>query len=219
MRVNSSSVAPFFMMLILLPAIGIGAETWRFSASQVSSNQGGGSKSNTILDGNARVESDNMIITAAHLELGGEDYTRITGSGGVSLTDSERGVTITSERFDYDRNAKLIRFREQVSLVDQEKGIVIRCESMDLQEEDDLVLMQVSVRLIRDETVCRGEFATFFMEENILDISGRPVVWREADEYRADRIRVNLDTDEIIMEGAVAGALTTKSEDEAPENE
>lgn len=206
-------------LLILFLSTGIGAETWRFSASEVSSNQGGGSKSNTILDGNARVESDNMVITAAHLELGGEDYTRISGSGGVSLTDSERGVTIESERFDYDREAKIIRFREQVSLVDQEKGIVIRCESMDLQEEDDLLIMQVSVRLIQDQTVCRGEFATFLLEENILEISGRPVVWREADEYRADRIRVNLDTDEIVMEGAVAGALTTASEEESPEDE
>lgn len=217
MRIDLKTIVAFLLILIL--TTGLGAETWRFSASQVSSNQGGGSKSNTILDGNARVESDNMVITAAHLELGGEDYTLITGSGGVSLTDSERGVTITSGRFDYDRDAKIIRFREQVTLLDEEKGIVIRCESMDLQEEDDLVIMQVSVRLIRDETVCRGEFATFLMEENILEISGRPVVWREADEYRADRITVNLDTDEIVMEGAVAGALTTAKEDESPENE
>lgn len=217
MRVNLRSMAVLFLIMIL--SSGIGAETWRFSASQVSSNQGSGSRSNTILDGNARVESDTMVITAAHLELGGKDYTRISGSGGITLTDTERGVTINSGRFDYDREAKVIRFREQVSLLDQEKGIVIRCESMDLQEEDDLVVMQISVRLIRDETVCRGEFATFFMEENILEISGRPVVWREADEYRADRIRVNLDTDEIVMEGAVAGSLNTANEDGPPENE
>ena len=85
---------------------------------------------------------------------------------------------------------------------------------MDLQEEDDLIIMQVSVRLIKEDTICRGEFATFQMEGNLLEISGRPVVWRKNDEYRADRIRVNLDTDEIVMEGAVAGELTTANEDE-----
>jgi lipopolysaccharide export system protein LptA len=202
-------------ILLLSLSVGLGAETWRFSADQVSSSQGS-SNPKTILDGSARVESDNMLITATHLELGGVDYTRITGAGGVSLTDSDRGVTVTSGRFDYDRDAKIIRFREQVTLVDEEEGIVIRCESMDLQESDDLIIMQVSVRLIKEDTICRGEFATFQMEENILEISGRPVVWRKNDEYRADRIRVNLDTDEIVMEGAVAGELTTANEDEKP---
>lgn len=201
------------LLVLLTVSIGIGAETWRFSADQVSSTQGE-NKSKTILDGNARVESDKMVISASHLELGGQDYKRISGDGGVSLNDMDRGITVTSGRFDYDREAKIIRFREQVSLVDREEGIVIRCESLDLQEEDDLVIMQVSVRLIKDDTVCRGEFATFWMEENLLEISGRPVVWRKDDEYRANRIRVNLDTDEIVLEGAVAGALTTNSDND-----
>lgn len=211
MKIDLIRTLTILLLVTVYP--GIGAETWRFSADQVSSTQGS-ENSQTILEGGARVESDNMVISASHLELGGPEYSRITGYGGVSLTDMERGVTVTSGRFDYDRDVKVIRFREQVSLVDEEEGIVIRCESLDLQEEADLVIMQVSVRLIKDDTVSRGEFATFWMEENILEISGRPVVWRKDDEYRADRIRVNLDTDEIVMEGAVAGALTTKNEDD-----
>ncbi len=196
-------------LLFLAVSIGAAAETWRFSADQVSSTQSGDNPK-TILDGNARVESDNMVISASHLVLGGKDYNIISGEDGVSLTDRDRGITVSSGRFSYDREAKIIRFREQVSLIDEEKGIVIRCESLNLQEENDLVVMQVSVRLIKEDTVSRGEFATYWMNDNILEISGRPVVWRKDDEYRADRIRVNLDTDEITMEGAVAGALTTK---------
>jgi lipopolysaccharide export system protein LptA len=199
--------------VLMFSAAGAGAETWRFSADRVFSSETGDNPE-TVLDGNARVESGNMIITATHLVLGGEDYNTISGEKGVSLIDSDRGITIRSGRFDYDRTTKIIRFRNQVSLVDGEKGIVIRCESLNLQEENDLVIMQVSVRLIKDETVCRGEFATYWMEDNQLEISGRPVVWRKEDEYRADRIRVNLDTDEITMEGAVAGSLTTKKNDE-----
>jgi len=203
----------FVLPVLMISAVGAGAETWRFSADRVFSSETGDNPE-TVLDGNARVESENMIITATHLVLGGEDYNTISGEKGVSLTDSDRGITIRSGHFDYDRTAKIIRFRNQVSLVDGEKGIVIRCESLNLQEENDLVIMQVSVRLIKDETVCRGEFATYWMEDNQLEISGRPVVWRKEDEYRADRIRVNLDTDEITMEGAVAGSLTTKKNDE-----
>lgn len=196
-------------LLFIVVGIGVGAETWQFSADQVSSTQAGDNP-RTILDGNARVESDKLIISASHLVLGGKDYKSISGEKGVSLVDTERGISVSSERFEYDRVAKILSFREQVSLIDEDKDIVIRCESLNLQEENDLVIMQVSVRLIKGDTVSRGEFATYWMNDNILEISGRPVVWRKDDEYRADRIRVNLDTDEITMEGAVAGALTTE---------
>jgi len=211
--------APFYRRILFLLTFftvlgaGAAAETWRFSADQVFSSQSGDNPK-TVLDGNARVESEKMLITAEHLVLSGTDYSSISGEKGVTLTDSERGITVSSGRFDYDREAGIIRFREQVSLVDEEKGIVIRCESLNLQEDNDLVIMQVSVRLIKEDTVCRGEFATYWMEDNLLEISGRPVVWRKDDEYRADRIRVNLDTDEITMEGAVAGALTTGENEE-----
>ncbi len=214
MRAESRKIV--IILIFLITSISLAAETWRFTAAEVSSFPTGDNPK-TILDGDARVESDNMVIEASHLILGGTDYKRISGEGGITLTDTDRGITVKSERFDYDRDAKIIRFREQVLLIDEEKGIVIRCESLDLHEENNLVIMQVSVRLIKDETVSRGEFATYWMDDNLLEISGRPVVWRKDDEYRADRIRVNLDTDEIVMEGAVAGALTTKSDDEEEE--
>ena len=204
------------LLILLTAAAPLSAETWRFTANQVSSTQSS-SRSVTVLDGNARVASDTMTILADHLELGGENYSRISGSGGVRLTDSDKGIAIESGQFDYDRNAKIIRFREQVNLVDEEEGIVIRCESLDLLEEEDLVIMQVAVRLIKDDIVCRGEFADFRREENLLEISGRPVVWRGEDEYRANRITVDLNTDEIVMEGRVSGALTTESEEESSE--
>lgn len=190
-----------------------GAETWRFSAAQVSSSQREG-RSSTVLDGGVRVESETMLITANHLELSGADYENIGGHGEVSLTDRERNIIVTSSRFDYDRNAEIIRFREQVTLVDEEEGIVIRCESLDLLEAQEIVLMQSSVRLIKDQTVSRGEFAIFRMDDNLLEITGRPVVWKEGDEYEADRITVNLDTEEITLEGTVAGALSTKDEND-----
>lgn len=206
----ADALLPFLAVLLFFTGVtNLRAETWRFTADQVSSIQGD-QRNRTVLDGNARVESDSMEIEALHLELGGENFSLISGTGGIVLNDKDEGVAVEARRFEYDRKAKIIRFREQVTLVDDNEGIVIRCESLDLFEEEDLMVMQVSVRLIKDKTICRGEFASFRREENLLEISGRPVVWREDDEYRAQRITVNLDTDEIIMEGAVEGALTTQ---------
>ncbi|MCG8452197.1 MAG: hypothetical protein MI717_03320 [Spirochaetales bacterium] len=206
------SKALLFGIFFTLGALGFGEE-WTFSAQQVSSRRGGG-ETTTVLEGGARVESESMLILADTIELGGEENESIAGEGGVDLLDKEEGLSIRSQSFEYDRRAKLIRFRQQVSLIDEEEGIVIRCESLDFREEDDVVVMQVLVRLIKEETICRGEFATYSREDGLLEISGRPEVWRNDDVYRAQRITVDLENDEILLQGAVAGSLTTEDEDE-----
>ena len=193
------------------------AETWNFTADRVTSiqrDQG----SRTLLEGRARVESDDMEIRAESLELLGPDYDRISGSGSVVLIEIEKGITVESSRFDYDREQELIRFRGRVSLVDEEDGILIRAEALDFFEDDDFVVMTAAVRLIKENTIGRGEFATFRRDEKILELSGRPVVWQDGDEYRADRITVNLETDEIILEGAVEGLLITEGDEDPDEN-
>ncbi|PIE03930.1 MAG: hypothetical protein CSA76_06920, partial [Spirochaetales bacterium] len=126
--------------------------------------------------------------------------------------DKEKDIAIGCGRFEYDRETGIIHFRRQVEFTDESQNLVIRCEAMDLLEKEDIVIMQMAVRLIQDDIVCRGEFATFNRAQNTLAISGRPVVWRGEDEYRANRITVNLDTDDISLEGTVSGALTTQEE-------
>ena len=46
-------------------------------------------------------------------------------------------------------------------------------------------------------------------------MTGRPVVLRDGDEFRADRITVNLDTEYISLDGSVGGVLkdTAKEKD------
>jgi lipopolysaccharide export system protein LptA len=41
----------------------------------------------------------------------------------------------------------------------------------------------------------------------MLNLSGFPVVYKKDDEFRADRIRVDLNTDDVTMEGAVTGTI------------
>jgi lipopolysaccharide export system protein LptA len=196
--------------LIFAPIPGA-AEEWRFVAGEVSSVFAEG-REKTLLQGGARVSSDTKEIDADTLELFGSGLHRMEGNGNVVVRDLEEGITISAQKVEYDRDAGILRFRERVVLEDENEGLVIRCESLENRENENLVFMQVSVRLIKDDLVCRGEFALYRRDDDMLEISGMPVVWRDEDEYRAERIRVNLDTEEIILEGDVAGSLTTGEE-------
>lgn len=209
MKMNSRLISSsYFLLILCFSAAYISAETWNFTANRVTSIQREG-ENQTILDGQTRVVSDDLIIEADHIELIGSDNEIIKGNGSVSLTDIEDGVNIQSNSFYYDRELEIINFRGLVTLLDEEEGIVIRCESLDLYEKEDLVILQSSVRLIQEEDniVGRGEFAKYYRETDLLELTGKPVVWQNDDRYNADRINVNLNTDEISMEGRVEGKL------------
>jgi len=195
-----------------LSGLEIGAESWRFSADEVKRIDKE-DESRTVLSGNAYAESDTMRISARQLELSGKNNENIEGSGKIAVLDTERKVSVNSERLEYNRETEVISFRERITLIDEEDDVIAHCESLDFRQKENLIIMQIMVRLIKDDMVCRGEFATLWIEEDMLEISGNPTVWREEDVYRADRIRINLDSEEIELEGAVEGTLVT-TEDE-----
>jgi len=210
---KKSLVHMFWFWMCVSPAIsGLGAESWRFSANEVKRIDRE-NESRTILRGNAYAESDTMQISARQLVLSGKDYEYISGSDKIFFIDTERKVRVNSEHLEYNRVTEVIGFREKVVLVDEENDVVIHCESLDFRQEENLMIMQILIRLIKGDTVCRGEFATLWIEEDFLEVSGHPTIWRGDDVYRADRILINLETDEIELIGAVEGNLIV-TEDE-----
>ena len=53
--------------------------------------------------------------------------------------------------------------------------------------------------------MCRAEFAKYWRDRKILELTGMPWVSRKGDEYRAAKITIDLDTEEIVLEGEREG--------------
>ena len=47
----------------------------------------------------------------------------------------------------------------------------------------------------------------------MLELTGKPTVKKGKDEFKAARISVNLDTEDIKLEGKVSGSVTEEKED------
>ena len=217
---TSKTLSPVLLIisLILLLPFHLFAETWTFTAREVTSVQRD-EITKTVLEGDVKVNSENLEITAGRIELMGPDYDILKGEESILVRELEKKITIEARKLDYDKSKKLIKFRGLVTLIDLEDETVIRCEALDYYEDEELVILQAAVRLIKDKTVGRGEFATYNRKLKKLELSGRPIVWQDNDKYQADRITVNLDTNEISMEGKVQGSLTTKEPEETEEGE
>ena len=192
--------------LIFFTVCGAGADVFTFKADRMSGSKALG-RETTILVGNAEVRSDNLLLQADRIEIHGDDNQFIDCSGGVRGREEEKDIYFQADRLRYDRKLKIARLEGNSSLEDRQNEIVARGRFIEYDDDAEITVFQISVKLFKDDMVCRSEYAVYRRSEKLLDLSGFPIVYKKDDEYRADRIRVDLDTDHVTMEGAVSGTI------------
>jgi lipopolysaccharide export system protein LptA len=193
-------------MLMLFGAAAAGADTFTFKANQMSGSRASG-REITVLVGNAEVQSDNLLLRASRIEIQGDDNQFIDCSGGVTGLDEEKEISFRTDRLRYDRKLKIARLEGNSTLEDRKNEIITRGRFIEYNDETEVVVFQIGIRLFKDDMVCRSEYAVYRRQEKLLDLSGYPVVFKKDDEFRADRIRVDLETDDVTMEGTVSGSI------------
>ena len=161
----------------------------------------------TVLSGNAEVLSDTLLLRADRIEIHGSDNRFIDCIGNVWGHEIEKDIFFRTDRLRYDRVLKIARLEGNSTLEDRKNEIIARARFIEYDDENEIAVLQISVRLFKDNLVCRSEYAIYNRREQTLLLSGFPVVFRNDDEFRADRIRVDLETDDVIMEGAVRGSI------------
>jgi lipopolysaccharide export system protein LptA len=196
----------FFILLLSVFAVSAGADTFSFKADRMSGGRASG-KEITVLIGNAEVRSDSLILRAARIEIQGDDNQFINCSGGVWGMEEEKNILFQTDKLRYDRTLKIARLEGNSTLEDRKNEIVARGRFIEYDDKAEVTVFQISVRLFKDDMVCRSEYAVYRRNEKLLDLSGFPVVFKKDDEFRADRIRVDLDTDDVTMEGTVSGSI------------
>ena len=204
MRIKLLTV--FFFLFLCCSFWLTAADRFTFRADRMSGSRALG-REITILNGNAEVQSDNILLRAERIEIHGDNNQFIDCSGGVWGFEEEKEILFYADRLRYDRNLKIARLEGNATLEDRQNEIVARARFIEYDDENEVTVFQISVRLFKDDMVCRSEDAVYHRQEKLLDLSGFPVVYKGDDEFRADRIRVDLETDDVIMEGSVSGTI------------
>jgi len=184
----------------------VSADIFTFSADRMSGSRALG-RETTILIGNAEVRSDNILLRADRIEIQGDNNQFIDCIGNVWGFEEEKNILFYTDRLRYDRRLKIARLEGNSTLEDRQNEIVARGRFIEYDDENEITIFQISVRLFKDDMVCRSEYAVYHRRDKILDLSGFPIVYKKDDEFHADRIRVDLDTDDVIMEGSVSGTI------------
>ena len=197
-------VSFILLSLVILPTAW--GEVFTFKADRMSGGRATG-REVTILTGNAEVLSDTLLLQADRIEIHGNNNRFIDCFGNVSGLDEEKEIFFQTDRLRYDRTLKIARLEGNSTMEDRKNEIVARARFIEYDDINEIAIMQISVRLFKDNLICRAEHAVYNRIDQALALSGFPVVFKNDDEYRAERIRVDLDTDDVVMEGEVRGSL------------
>jgi lipopolysaccharide export system protein LptA len=194
------------VLLILFCLSPAAADTFTFKADHMSGGRASG-REITVLSGNAEVRSDKILLKADRIEIQGNDSQFIDCRGGVWGQEEEKDILFRTERLRYDRKLKILRMEGNSTLEDRQNEIVAKGRFIEYDDQAEITVFQIAVRLFKNDMVCRSEYAVYRRPEKLLDLSGFPVVYKKDDEFRADRIRVDLDTEDVTMEGEVSGSI------------
>ena len=199
-------------LILLAIAQALRAEDITFSAASMSGTSGKKNAS-AILEGGANVLIGSLSINSEKMELSGDDYRFVSATGGVTGEDTERGFTFSASSMTHDRQKELSEFRGDVQFHDSENDVEISAGSLSYDRDNETIFMQIGIVLTKNDMRCTSTFAVYRRNESYLELSGAPLVINEGNEFKANRIFVDLDTEKITMDGAVSGTMKDEGED------
>lgn len=171
-------------------------------------------KERTVLTGNATVVTGATTINANKIELFGKNFTYALCSGGVTVKDSAKGIYLRCEQLFYDREKKISRIEGYAEMLDKANNMTVKGNYLQDDSESETTLIQIGVRIIKEDIVCRAESAKYDRKTKNLELTGKPLVIKKGDEYRATRIVLNVESDEIALEGGVSAKMKQEDKEE-----
>jgi lipopolysaccharide export system protein LptA len=177
-----------------------------FSSDRMSGAAGKKTESTSLI-GNAKVTVGTLTITGERIDLTGTDYRYVKATGSITGVDSEKGYSFTADELSYDRETEVATFRGNAKLLDTAHEVEASAGIITYNQQTEVALLQLIVKLKKNKIDCTSGFALYRRTVSMLELTGSPYVLRDGDEFKADRISVNLDTEHITLDGTVSGTL------------
>lgn len=191
--------------LAITPAL-TSAEKISFSANSMSGTVGDKSDS-TTLSGEAYVLTDTMEISADVINMSGKDFRYIEATGSIKGKNTESEMEFTCGRMKYDRETKIAQLIDNVSLTDTKNEVTAKAQLIEYNQETDIAVMHIDIELKQKDNTCTGAYAVYRKKSQMLELSGNAQIQQGNDTFRAQEITLDLDSQEITLDGRVKGSI------------
>ncbi len=197
----------FLFALFFLGCGLLSGEEIKFSADSMTGTAGSKTET-TRLSGNAFVSTSAMEIKADTIELSGDDFRYITADGTVSGSITESQMDFTCGKLTYDRKTKIAQLEDSVHLIDKANDVTADAQLIEYDQTNETAVMQIEITLKQKDNTCTSAFAIYRKNEQLLEMSGNPKIVQGKDSFRAQEITLDLNSQEITLDGRVRGTVT-----------
>lgn len=201
---------PFFLFTLSFCRLNSENSKINFSADSVKASVSENKKTTNLI-GNAVVAVDNLKITADSIEIFGTDYRYVNATGTVSGEDSKNGYSFKADFIKFDRKTDIVLMFGKIELNDTKNDVTISAENVEYKKKNEIMIMRFNIKILRKDIECNSMFALYNRTESKLELTGRPAVKKGGDEFKAAKISVNLETEDISLDGRVSGSVEEKT--------
>ena len=214
MKIQKNKFTLFFsILLIIFASHFVFAEEITFYADKMNGSTGENSEYSK-LTGNAFIQTESMEINADEIILSGEDFRFINATGNVSGKSIESEFDFSCQQMEYDRETEIAVLKGNVSMIDTKNEINASAQIIEYNQKTEVAYMQINVKLVQKNNTCTGANAIYKKKEQTLELSGTPQIVKDQDNFKANEIFMNLETEEIILDGKVRGSVSDTSNGE-----
>ena len=196
----------YFLILFFLTDISAQTSTISFKADKVTASVAENKKSTNLI-GNAEVKVNSLTISADRIEISGKDYRYVNATGSVKGEDDEKGYSFKADLINFDRKTDTVTMFGKLELKDTKNDVSINAENIEYKKKQEIIIMRFNVKIINKDINCNSMFAFYNRKESKVELTGSPIVKKGKDEFRAGKISVNLDTEDITLDGRVRGSV------------
>ena len=199
-------LAAYLLIFLFLIDINAQTSTISFKADKVTASVSENKKSTNLI-GNAEVKVDSLTISADRIEIFGKDYRYVNATGSVKGEDDEKGYSFKADLINFDRKTDTVTMFGKLELKDTKNDVSINAENIEYKKKQEIIIMRFNVKIINKDINCNSMFAFYNRKESKVELTASPIVKKRKDEFRAGKITVNLDTEDITLDGRVRGSV------------
>ena len=215
MNNKTRTIAGFLVVALTLataamPLAGAASQTITFKGGYTKAVMKEGRES-IILTQGAEVQVGAIVFQAQTIELSGKDSRYLTGSEDVRVEDSGRGLTIEATNLTYDRQLETILIDGWVDILDLQNEVIASGAYLSYDQALGIMKLQIAAKLLHHTEsgamVCRADSISYDRTNMTLALKGNSSIYWKGDVYEASSIIVDLETEEIHMEGSIKGTV------------
>ncbi len=186
------------------------ADEITFSGGKSTLNLSEGHEEVVLSDG-ARVSVDTLVINSDRITLSGTDWRYVNCTGYTVVSDEERGIEIRTRDLWYDRESERLLISSWFEIDDTKEEISAMGGSLlyDMKGEILELSKNITLQKITDDGLmtCQAESIIFDRNNDLLTLRGNASVDWDGDKYSSEAISVDVENDNISLDGRIQGSI------------